>query len=145
MQTAKNIFRAPVVWAVVFTALYFIILATRPAEAFFGVPGQWTWSGRPPAASTIPRWWPSLVLLALLGGAGLWYDKRWETLSRRHKTAALIALALLIPLLQVALKYIHYRYPLEYYLHRTIGPHNGFWQAAISIGDIGDYLRHYPD
>ncbi len=137
--------KKPLIWVIVLTLAYLTILAVRPSEVYFGVPGQWTWSGRPPAASTIPRWWPSLALLALLAGAGLWYDKRWETLSRRHKTVALTTLALLIPLLQVALKYIHYRYPLEYYLYRTIGPHNGFWQAAIAIESIGDYLRHYPD
>ncbi|MGC9396088.1 MAG: ArnT family glycosyltransferase [Anaerolineae bacterium] len=145
MTLLARIRKKPLIWVMALTLIYLVILAVRPSEAFFGVPGQWTWSGRPPATSTIPRWWPSLALLALLCGAGIWYDKKWETLSQRHKTAVLIALAILIPLLQVALKYIHYRYPLEYYLYRTIGPHNGFWQAAISIDAIGSYLRHYPD
>lgn len=145
MTAIARVLKKPLIWVSVLTLAYIAILAVRPSEAYFGVPGQWTWSGRLPAASTIPRWWPGLALLALLAGGGLWHDKRWETLSRRHKTAALIALALMIPLLQVALKYIHYRYPLEYYLYRTIGPHNGFWQAAIAIDSIGDYLRHYPD
>jgi hypothetical protein len=57
----------------------------------------------------------------------------------------LIGLALAIPALQVALKYIHYQYPIEFYLYRTIGPHNGFWQAAIAIESLGDYLRTYPE
>ncbi|MFN2282847.1 MAG: hypothetical protein ACK2UQ_00375, partial [Anaerolineae bacterium] len=145
MTLLARILKKPLIWVIALTLIYLVILAVRPSEAFFGVPGQWTWSGRPPAVSTIPRWWPSLTLLALLCGAGIWYDKRWETLSQRHKTAVLIALATVIPLLQIALKYIHYRYPLEYYLYRTIGPHNGFWQAAISIDNIGSYLSHYPE
>jgi len=145
MTSLARILKKPLIWVIALTLIYLTILAIRPSEAFFGVPGQWTWSGRPPAASTIPRWWPSLVLLALLCGGGIWYDKKWETLSQCHKTAVLIALATVIPLLQIALKYIHYRYPLEYYLYRTIGPHNGFWQAAISIDNIWSYLSHYPD
>lgn len=91
MQTIlSRSLKKPLTWAVALTLIYLIILATRPSEAFFGAPGQWTWSGRWPAMSTIPRWWPSLALLALLTGAGVWYDKKWETLSQRHKTAALI-------------------------------------------------------
>ncbi|MBN1877393.1 MAG: glycosyltransferase family 39 protein [Anaerolineae bacterium] len=143
--TASRRLKNPLTWVIALTLVYLIILAIRPSEAFFGVPGQWTWSGRPPAASTLPRWWMSLALLALLFGAGIWYDKKWDTLSRWHRGAVLISLAVCIPLLQIALKYVHYPYPLEYYLRRTIGPHNGFWQAAISIDAIGAYLRTYPD
>jgi len=144
MQRTKSIFSNPITWAVVLTAVYFIILALRPAEAFFGVPGQWTWSGRPPAASTLPRWWPAIVTLTLTVIIVITLDKRWNVLSQRDHALALGFLIVIVPLTQILLKYIHYQYLIEGYLYRTIGPHNGFWQVAVSIEALGDYLRTYP-
>ncbi len=144
MRKLKNILGAPLAWAILLTAVYLAILAFRPAEAFFGVPGEWTWSGRPPAPSTLPRWPPAIVALALTAVIGIALDKRWDALTRRQRAVALGFLVVAIPLAQVLLKYIHYRYPIEFYLYRTIGPHNGFWQVAISITDLGAYLRDYP-
>lgn len=140
----KHILGAPVAWAILLTAIYLVILALRPAEAFFGVPGEWTWAGRPPAPSTLPRWPPAIAALALIAITGIALDKRWDALTRRQRAAALGFLVVAIPLTQVLLKYIHYRYPIEFYLYRTIGPHNGFWQVAVSITDLGEYLRTYP-
>ena len=144
MQILRKAIKAPLVWVVALTIAYLIILATRPAEAFFGVPGQWTWSGRPPSPATAPRWWPAIAALAATAGAGVILDPRWAKLSKAHRAAALGFLAAMAPVTQILLKFIHYRYPIEYYLYRTIGPHNGFWQAAISIGSVGEYLRTYP-
>ncbi len=53
-------------------------------------------------------------------------------------------LIVVIPLTQILLIYIHNPRPIVSYLYRTIGPHNGFWQIAVSIDDLGDYLRTYP-
>lgn len=144
MDKRKNILGQPMLWAVALTAVYLVILATRPAEAFFGVPGEWTWAGRPPSPATIPRWWPAIVALTLTVIAAIALDKRWDGLSRRQRALALGFLIVAIPLIQILLKYIHYRYPVEFYLYRTIGPHNGFWQVAVSIEALGDYLRTYP-
>ncbi|HQE93609.1 MAG TPA: glycosyltransferase family 39 protein [Anaerolineae bacterium] len=140
----QNILSAPTAWAILLTVLYLAILALRPAEAFFGVPGEWTWAGRPPSPSTLPRWWPAIVALTLTAVISIVLDKRWEGMSRRQHMAALGFLVVGIPLTQILLKYIHYRYPIEFYLYRTIGPHNGFWQVAISIDALSDYLRTYP-
>lgn len=131
-------------WAAVLSLLYLLLLATRPAEACFGVPGEWTWSGRPPAPTTVPRWWPAIAVLAgtALGAVAL--DRRWSALGRRARALALAGLVVAIPLIQLTLKFIHHRYPVAFYLHRTIGPHNGFWQAAVAIESVGDYLRTYP-
>ncbi len=144
LQKLKRALGHPTSWAVLLTAVYLAILALRPDEAFFGVPGEWTWAGRPPSPATLPRWPPAIIALALTVAVNMVLDKRWNTLSRRQHAMALGFLVLMIPLLQVLLKYIHYRYPLEFYLYRTIGPHNGFWQVAISIESLGEYLRTYP-
>jgi len=93
----------------------------------------------------MPRWWPSVTLLLLLAAGGAALERRWHLLRRRHRLLALAALVVLIPASHVALKYIHYRFPVEYYLYRTIGPHNGFWQASVAIESLADYLRTYPD
>ncbi len=143
-MTIKKAIKNPVYWAIALTLIYFAILALRPTEAWFGVPGQWTWSGRPPSPATYPRWWPAMLVLVLLIALGIWGDGKWEKLPRKQRALALTGLVILIPLLQVTLKYIHYPHLFEYYLYRTIGPHNGFWQAAISIQSIGDYVRNYP-
>jgi len=133
------------VWATLLTLVYITVLVVRPAEAWFGVPGQWTWSGRPPSPATVPRWMPAIVVLLILVCGGLLLDRRWDVLERWQRVAAIAGLVVAIPVCQVALKYIHYRYPVEYYLYRTIGPHNGFWQASVAIESIGDYLRTYPE
>lgn len=128
------------------TALYLLILATRPSEYFFG-PSSWQWHGRPPAASTYERWWPAMLLLGVYFlGAGWWWDRRLsKNPSRRAEWAGLLFLLLLAPAIQLALKYIHYPDPIEFYLHRTIGPHNGFWQIAIGIDNVGDFLQRFPE
>ncbi len=144
MQKLKDRFSDPVAWVIALTAVYLVILATRPAEAFFGVPGQWTWSGRPPAASTIPRWWPAIIALGLSSIAAITLDKRWPNLARRQHAIAIGFLVATIPLIQILLKYIHYQNPIEFYLYRTIGPHNGFWQIAVSIETLSEYLHTYP-
>ncbi|MGC9348524.1 MAG: ArnT family glycosyltransferase [Anaerolineae bacterium] len=135
---------APLILAVVLTLTYLVVLALRPSESWFGVPGEWTWSGRPPSPETVRRWWPALLLLALTVAGGALLDPVWERMTRWHRAIALVLLAISVPILQVTLKYVHYRYPIEFYLYRTIGPHNGFWQAAISIENLGNYLRTYP-
>lgn len=140
----RVLFRSPVTWIILLTAAYFIVLAVRPAESWFGVPGQWTWSGRPPAPSTIRRWPLAIVVLAVMLLSGLALDQKWHSLRNRYRLLALAGLVLFIPISQIALKYIHYRYPMEYYLFGTIGPHNGFWQASVAIESVGEYLRTYP-
>jgi len=137
--------RNPLIYIAALTLAYAAILAIRPSEAWFGVPGEWTWSGRPPAASTLGRWPPAIAVLAVTVAFAVVMDRRWQHTGRTARALALGGLALIIPTLQVLLKFIHYRYPLEFYLHRTIGPHNGFWQAAVGIDALSAYLRAYPD
>ena len=144
MTAIARALKKPLIWVIVLTLAYLGILALRPSEAYFGVPGQWTWSGRPPAASTIPRWWPGIVALGLTAIAAITFDKHWPNLSRRWRALAIGFLVIAIPLTQILLKYVHYQNPIEFYLYRTIGPHNGFWQIAVSIEALGDYLRTYP-
>lgn len=131
-------------WGIALTGVYLLILAVRPSEAFFGVPGEWVWSGRPPALSTYPRWWPAISVLLLTGGLAITLERRWKQLSRRQHILALGLLVGLIPLIQILLRAIHYPHPIEFYLYRTLGPHNGFWQVAAAITSLGDYLRTYP-
>lgn len=127
---------------VTLTALYLFILATRLSESFFG-PAEWQWHGRPPAASTYDRWWPSILLLLLyVAIAWLWLD-RVKKPGRSREWLGLLLLVGLIPAIQIALKYIHTPQPITFYLNRTIGPHNGFWQVAIANDDLGHYLRTY--
>ena len=145
MQRRSSLFTNPWLWIALLSGLYLLLLATRPAEVFFGVPGEWTWSGRPPAPSTYGRWWPAIAMLSLTALVGVLLDRRWERLGPGPRALALAFLVIAIPTLQLLLTYIHYRYPIEHYLYRTIGPHNGFWQAAVWIDDLGDYLRAYPD
>jgi hypothetical protein len=38
---------------------------------------------------------------------------------------------------------MRYPYPLEFYLYRTIGSHNGFWQTAVGIRRIGSFMSTY--
>lgn len=140
----SHLLKKPLIWVIALTLVFFAVLALRPSEAFFGVPGEWTWSGRPPALSTLPRWWPAIVALTLTALVGIGLDRVWLGLARWQRVLALGFLIVVIPLIQILLKVIHYRYPLEFYLYRTIGPHNGFWQAAISIDSLGDYLRTFP-
>lgn len=144
-QFIRHLLRQRIFWVVLLTALYLVILATRVSPYLFG-PDEWRWPGRPPSPVTYPRWWPSLVLLIVyLLVVTLWIDGHGsDRPSRRREWTALAFLILMAPAIQMALKYIHYRYPLEFYLYRTIGPHNGFWQVAIGIEDVGHYLRTYP-
>ena len=142
----RSLLRQRMFWVVLLTALYLAGLVTRPTPYLFG-PDEWRWSGRPPSPATYPRWWPSLVLLAAyVLVATLWLDSSGaERPSRRREWGVLLFLILMAPAIQVALNYIHYRYPLESYLYRTIGPHNGFWQVAIGTDDLSHYLRTYPE
>ncbi len=135
-----------ILWVILLTALYLVGLAARVSPYLFG-PDEWRWSGRSPSPATYSRWWPSLVLLGVyLLVTILWLDGRGaDQPSRRREWAALTFLVLMAPAIQVALKYIHYRYPLEFYLYRTIGPHNGFWQVAIGTDGLAHYLRTYPE
>ncbi|HOT90191.1 MAG TPA: glycosyltransferase family 39 protein [Anaerolineae bacterium] len=144
IQKLKHALSHPTRWAVLLTVIYLAILTLRPAESFFGVPGEWTWAGRPPSPVTLPRWPPAIIALTLTAAVSIGLDRRWNALSRRQRTMALGFLMVMIPLIQVLLKFIHYRYPIEFYLYRTIGPHNGFWQIAISIESLSEYLRTYP-
>lgn len=140
----RMLIRNPLWWAVSLTGLYLLILATRPSPFFFG-PAEWQWHTRPPASSTYSRWWPAVMLLT--GYVLLFWrlDGHWaERPSRRREWAMLFLLLLAAPALQIALTYIHYRHPVEFYLSRTIGPHNGFWQVAISNDNLAHYLRTYP-
>lgn len=141
----RSLWRNLNLWVILLTGLYLVILATRVSPYFFG-PDSWQWHGRPPSPSTYARWWPSVVLLSVyLVVALVWLDGRWaDRPSRRREWAALTFLILMAPAIQIALKYIHYRYPVEFYLSRTIGPHNGFWQIAIGTDDLGHYLRTFP-
>ena len=142
----RSLLRQRIFWAVLLTVLYLVGLVTRPTPYLFG-PDEWRWAGRPPSPTTYPRWWPSLLLLAAyVLVATLWLDSSGaERPSRRREWGALALLILVAPAIQVALNYIHYRYPLESYLYRTIGPHNGFWQVAIGTDDLSHYLRTYPE
>ena len=135
----------PLTWITALVVAYAIIVAVRPSEAWFGVPGEWTWSGRPPAVSTLRRWPPAIAALAVTATFAVLMDRRWHRTARLGRASALASLAVAIPTIQLLLKAIHYRYPLEFYLYRTIGPHNGFWQAASQIASLADYLRSYPE
>lgn len=72
-------------------------------------------------------------------------DRQWERSSRRVRVLGMVALIVLVPVLQILLQYIHRQYPLEFYLHRTIGPLNGFWQTAISIENIPEFLQNFDE
>jgi len=145
VREIRRLLRRPDFWVVLLTSLYLVGMATRVSPYLFG-PDEWRWPGRSPSPVTYPRWWPSLLLLAVyLLAVLLWLDgPAADRPSRRREWAAMAFLLLMAPALQVALKYIHYRYPVEFYLYRTIGPHNGFWQIAIGADDLGQYLRTYP-
>ncbi len=145
MQRLRSLMKNPLMWVVVLTLAYAAIVATRPSEAWFGVPGEWTWSGRPPAASTVPRWPPAIAALTVTAVFVVLMDRHWSRATRTTQRLALAALIVIIPILQLLLKTIHYAHPLEFYLHRTIGPHNSFWQAAVGIESLITYLRTYPD
>ena len=145
MKRLRHVFAHPLVWGGILTLGYLIILARRPSEWFFGIPGEWTWPGRPPAPSTMARWPLAIGVLSLTVALGLLTEHMWPSLNRRAKMTALMALAGMVVINQVALRRIHYRYVIEYYLYRTIGPHNGFWQAAIAIESLGDFLRTFPE
>jgi hypothetical protein len=145
MHRLRSLMRNPLVWVIVLTLAYAAVVATRPSEAWFGVPGEWTWSGRPPAASTAPRRPPAIAALTATAVFVVLMDRHWIRATRTTQRLALATLIVIIPVLQVLLKTIHYAHPLEFYLHRTIGPHNGFWQAAIGIKSLITYLRTYPE
>jgi len=145
LQRIRQLPRHPVFWAILLTALYLAGLATRASPYIFG-PDEWRWCGRPPSPTTYHRWWLSLILLTvyLLVSTLCVEGRQTAHPSRRWEWGILAFMALMAPAIQVALTYIHNRYPLESYLHRVIGPHNGFWQIAIGTDDLGYYLRTYP-
>jgi hypothetical protein len=142
--TVSKYTKHPLTWAILLTLVYLVIMMTRPSPAFFGVEGEWFWNGRPPSPVTYPRWWPPILGLGLtvLVAAGL--DRIWDRSSAGVHVAGLGFLMVMVVLLQILLKRIHYADPMEYYLYRVIGPSDGFWQIAVWIEDIGAYLRTYP-
>ncbi len=144
--STRRPYRSPILWAVLLTALYLLALATEVSPFLFGN-DEWGWHHRPPSPVTCPRWWPAITVMALyLLVVVLWMENRGaDRPSHRREWVALAFLVLMAPAIQVALKYIHYRYPIEFYLYRTIGPHNGFWQIAIGTDDLVHYLRTYPE
>lgn len=141
--------QAPKSWlllfVILFTALYLVILVVRPSEALFGVDGEWVWTGHPPSPTTYSRWWPAILGLSIFVLGSVWFDKIWERTGKRVHVAGLFFLMGMIVVLQVLLKFIHYRFPMEYYLYRAIGPSDGFWRVAIFIDSIHEYLRTYPE
>ena len=145
-ERIRRLWVTPVFWAVLLTVLYLVGVATSPTPYLFG-PDEWRWHGRPPSLASLPRWWPSLVLLVVyLLAVVFWIDGRGSNRpSRRREWAVLAFLIVMAPAIQVAFTYIRYRYPLEFYLYRTISYKNGFWQVAIgAASDLSLYLRTYP-
>jgi len=138
----RSLLRSRATWIILLTLLLTISLVTRltpyPDE-------EWSWHGRPPAPSTYSRWWPAILILTILVLLMTWLDRKIESAPfRRQVCLTLILLIVLAPALQISLIYIHNANPLVFYLYRTIGPHNGFWQEATTADDIVQYLRDYP-
>jgi hypothetical protein len=145
-ERIRHLLGVPVSWAVLLTVLYLVGAATNATPYLFG-PEEWRWHGRPPSLASLPRWWPSLALLVFyLLAVVFWIDShRADRPSRRREWTVLAFLIVMAPAIQVAFTYIRYRYPVEFYLYRTIGHKNGFWQVAIGAAtDLGPYLRTYP-
>ena len=63
-RSVRHLLRLPVFWATLLTVLYVVGISTRIYPPIFG-PEGWRWPGRLPSPATFPRWWPSLLLLAL--------------------------------------------------------------------------------
>lgn len=145
MPKLRPLLKSPFFWIALLTTGYLLILAFRPSENWFGVPGQWTWGGRPPASSTYPRWGWAILCLAGIFCCGIAFDSTWERLGRWTRALLLLVLAIWIPTTQMNLTRIHDPDPLINYQYRIIGPHNGFWQTAVAIEDPLEYLRTYPD
>lgn len=136
---------SPINWAILLSALFLAAVATQLSPHLLGNE-EWAWHARTPALAVRRRCWPSLVLLVLYVLFSVCYVDRHEAdrPSRTRECLVLGVLVLLAPAIQVALKYMRYPHPLEFYLYRTIGSHNGFWQTAIAIEDLQAYLTTYP-
>lgn len=140
----RALWRSPLFWMALLTAASSLSLATG-INPYPSDPQQWRWPGRPPSPSTYPRWWPALLVLALYVALIWWVDQRCRVRPRRWLVAvALAAIVIAAPLIQLCLVYIHNPYPIALYLHRTIGPLNGFWQIATANDSLVALLRDYP-
>ncbi len=146
LQDIRRFLRRPAVWAVLLTAIYVVALATQATPYLLGNE-EWRWHARTPGLGVRRRCWPALALLVAYVVFSVWWIERWGggRSSRRREWALLGFLLLMAPAIQLALKSMRYPYPLEFYLYRTIGSHNGFWQTAVGIDELGAYLSTYPD
>jgi len=141
-----RLLRRPVFWAVLLTIAFLGALVTQATPFLLGNE-EWRWHARPPAPDVRGRSWLGvIVLVTYLVISIAWIDGADSGLpSRRREWAILGFLIVMAPVIQIAMKYIRYPYPLEFYLYRTIGYHNGFWQTAVAIDSVGSSLRTYPD
>jgi hypothetical protein len=144
LQAVHRLLRRPIFWAVLLTVLYLAAMVTQATPYLLGN-AEWRWHGRPPGQGMRQRYWPALTLLA----AYLFLCINWiegpgaDRPSRSREWGVLGFLILIAPAIQIALRYMRYPYPVEFYLYRTIGSHNGFWQTAVSVDSLSSYMGTY--
>lgn len=121
--------------ALLLTALYIVALIADWPDWLRGV--NWVWVRRVPAWGWRFGW----MALALLAGLALgWAATAAGDWSRRRTALFLGALAVLAPLLQIAVAAQHRAQPLSVAVMSAAG----FWHEGARIDDPRDFLRDYP-